>query len=135
MKLISVYDYEKAEWPLWRLLNERTPDQSISHNAMPMWGDHIDFVNSIPYLSWYFVTLDGIALGAIYLTHQREIGIGIFTEHQGHGYAKEAIAELMRLHPGPFLANVNPQNEASIKIFAKFGFVHIQNTYRLEAQA
>lgn len=133
MKLINVYGYNDPCWPLWNLLNERTAEQSISHKAMPTWENHEKFIRSMPYFAWYFVTLDGIVLGACYLTRQREIGIGIFKEHQNRGYAQQAIAEMMRLHPGEFLANINPKNEPSIKLFAKFGFVHIQNTYRLEA--
>jgi L-amino acid N-acyltransferase YncA len=40
----------------------------------------------------------------------------------------------MAKHPRPeFLANINPANARSIRMFEKMGFGHIQNTYRLEA--
>ena len=37
---------------------------------------------------------------------------------------------LMDKHPGPILANINPQNYASLKFFNRCGFKHIQETFR-----
>ena len=123
---------------LWTLLQERTPQQSISHKEMPEWSEHINFVNNHPYKAWYLICEHRCVprmwkkLGAIYLTQQNEIGIQIFNKHRGKGLGKEAVQQLMRLHPGPYLANINPNNDASIAFFKKMGFEHIQNTYRLE---
>ena len=41
----------------------------------------------------------------------------------------DALLELMRLHPGKFLANVNPANEASRKLWESLGGKLIQVTY------
>lgn len=70
-------------------------------------------------------------VGTIYLTTLREIGISIFRSHQRQGYAIQAIDLLTAAHPGKFLANINPKNTASIGMFKKLGFNHIQNTYEL----
>jgi RimJ/RimL family protein N-acetyltransferase len=116
---------------LYMLLSERTKDQSISHQSMPSFVEHSSFVESNPYLAWYLIYDHAEVVGSIYLTKQREVGISIFNHFQGRGLGKEAIKLLMHRHPGKFLANINPNNEVSIKFFNKLGFKHIQNTYVL----
>jgi RimJ/RimL family protein N-acetyltransferase len=66
--------------------------------------------------------VDGIFVGAVYLTRQREVGIGILKAHRGHGYAEKGIRLLLEQHPGRALANINPSNGASIRLFHKLGF-------------
>ena len=122
---------------LWDLLAERTPEQSISHKVMPTWQQHCGFVDSRPYEAWYLVWDEtrealsprGIAVGAVYLSRQREIGVGILRTERGQGHAQWAIGELMRLHPGRFLANISPANEPSARLFGRLGFSLIQHTY------
>jgi RimJ/RimL family protein N-acetyltransferase len=129
VRLDSVYAHADAEDLLYQLLAERTPSQSISHQLMPTLNSHRRFVRSHPYRAWYLI-LDGEErVGAIYLTKEREIGVFVFEKFQRRGYGREAIRLLMRLWPGRFLANINPINEASIRLFQGLGFNHIQNTY------
>lgn len=113
---------------LYSLLSERTPEQSISHKEMPSFDRHMAFVESEPYKAWYLITVEGVAVGATYLTRQNEISIAILKAHRGKGYAKEAIQELMKLHDGPFLANINPSNWPSRCLFRGLGFNYIQVT-------
>jgi hypothetical protein len=42
-----------------------------------------------------------------------------------------AVRELMRLHPGRFLANVNPENAASRKLWEGIGGKLLQVTYEI----
>lgn len=127
----SVYKSKENVQFLYELLKERTPEQSISHRRTPTFEDHQRFVNSKPYFLWNIIKADGISVGSIYLTNQREIGIFIKSEFHGNGYATEAIRRLMSICPGKFLANINPKNTASINLFKKFNAVHIQNTYEI----
>lgn len=130
--LINIYQEENRHAILYSLLNERTPEQSISHKAMPTYQEHVNFVESMPYKKWYFVhsAKEKDYVGTAYLSKHNEIGITIFNEHQGNGYGPQAVKALIDESEGPFLANVNPKNEASIRMFEWFGFTHIQNTYR-----
>jgi len=132
VELISVDQEEESILVLYELLKERTKDQSISHKGLPTMSDHAKFVRSRPYQAWYLIKLDDTYIGSTYLTNQREIGIFIFNEFQGKGYAKKAIESLMTLWPGNFYANINPDNERSIRFFKKLGARHIQNTYELK---
>ncbi len=143
MKLVSVYRERSAIMVLYELLKQRTPEQSISHRKMPTMDEHAAFVRSQPYLAWYLIEDNGAVLsvtegyeahvyvGSVYLTKQREIGIFIFKAHHGKGYAKQAIAMLREKWPGRILANVNPANEPSKRLFERMGGRVIQQTYEL----
>lgn len=130
IKLVSVYQTKGAITKLYELLRERTPEQSISHRRMPTIAEHRAFFHSKPYLAWNFILneYDEI-VGSIYLSKQREIGVFVFRIWHQYGYATQAVKQMMQDWPGKFLANVNPENYASIKFFEQFGAKHIQNTY------
>lgn len=130
MKLINAYGHPSSHDLLWQLLREREPYQSISHKRMPTLAEHKAFIASNPYPHWYLIDC-GDLVGAAYLTERREIGIGILRKHRGNAYGRTAVLELLRLHPGPLLANVNPSNRASLDMFRDLGFTHIQNTLEL----
>ena len=135
MRLVSVYDVPDAEDILYVLLEQRTPEQSISHRKMPTLPEHRAFIQSKPYLAWYLIEEGAQYVGATYLSQQREIGIFIFNAHQGRGLGRQAVEMLMRGHPGEFLANVNPNNANSRRFWEKLGGRLIQVTYRLNASS
>lgn len=114
---------------LYNLLMERKPWQSISHKRMPSFEEHKAFVQSNPYKVWYLILDGGNIAGSIYLTRQNELGIFVYESSQGKGLATQAIKEVMSRHEGPFLANINPLNTASLELFTKLGFNKIQVTY------
>jgi len=132
MQLIDVYESPLAPRLLYELLSERDPHQNISHRAMPHYDDHLDFVRSRPYSAWYLIEavieiVDGAAadtqiVGACYITRQHELGIGILKRYRGRGYAENALKMLIERHPGRHLANINPSNHASLRLFHKLGF-------------
>jgi len=132
INLISVYTTSQALDILYELLQERQPFESISHKHMPSKIEHAGFVQKRPYTAWYLIQANGQFVGATYLSKQNEIGIGILNKYRGKGYAKNAIEEIMRFHPGPYLSNINPENKKSIKLFESLGFAHLQNTYLLD---
>lgn len=130
MKLTPISEHPDHLKILWDLLAERTPEQSISHKGMPTWEDHVAFVGSPPYTAWYLIDMDGFVVGSTYLTHSFEIGISVFHNCRRIGIGSSAVKELMRLHgPRRYLANINPANEASKRMWAKLGFTKIQETY------
>jgi len=140
LRLTDVYaDQDESALILWDLLKERKPEQSISHKKMPTLRRHIDFIASRPYRAWLIIwkrrdAVTDVPAGAIYLTHANEIGIAIFREHQKQGIAPTAIRMLMALPLASsqrYLANINPQNEPSVRMFERLGFTlsHTQLTY------
>ena len=130
MRLISVYHSKEALEILYRLLQERKPEQNISHKEMPTWDQHVSFVQSVPYKAWYLIQNEANEfVGSTYLSKQNEIGIFIFDEYQSLGYGKDVVEILMSQHAGPYLANINPNNSRSIQFFRRMGFSLIQHTY------
>ena len=130
MRLLDAYTHPEAVDVLWQLLQERTPDQNISHRAMPTLAQHKAFIESRPYPAWYLIDC-GHLVGATYLTDRREIGIGILGRFKREGYGRSAIRMLMERHPGKFLANINPANRPSIDMFVDLGFNLLQATYAI----
>ena len=136
LNFVSVYalPFSQACHTLYQLLMERLPEQSISHRHMPTYAAHCDFIARKPYREFVFIEDDGDYVGSIYLTEQNEIGIAIFKAHQGCGYGKEAVKWMMERHHGErLLANINPKNERSIKMFEKLGFNLLQITLTYES--
>jgi RimJ/RimL family protein N-acetyltransferase len=139
MKFVSVYDEPRAVELLYRLLSER--EHNVSHRRMPTMAAHRRFVISRPYRYWYLIEADERYVGAIYLGHNNEIGIGILKEFQGNRYGQQACGLLITKHKPLkgirsirskyFIANINPENETAIRMFQSLGFRHIQNTYEL----
>ena len=129
MQLIDVYTTD-CDRILYDILAERRPEESISHKEMPAWDDHVKFVHSMPYRNWYLISEDSnIPIGTIYLTVAREVGVFVIAEHRGHGYARRAVEMLLDLHPGRILANVNPSNYISRKLWEGMDGELIQVTY------
>lgn len=135
-------DWDKNCSLLYQLLGERKSYESISHNDMPTWKEHEEFVRRKPYKGWYIIHEDlnaeqqNIPVGSIYLSHKNEIGIAIFEKYRKMGFASKAIKELIRLYyyEKYFYANINPMNEKSINLFKKLKFELLQQTYIIEGK-
>lgn len=145
VSLKSVYQYPGAIDTLYELLRLRSteydPHVNVSHRELPPFHQHQAFVRSKPYRKWFIVLADGQVAGSLNLTKLNEIGIVLNPKFRGKGVAKAAIAKLLE-HTRPlpaipshrigrFLANINPKNERSIRLFTSLGFAHSMNTYRL----
>jgi len=129
LKLVNHTDHEF----LYDLLKNRNPNFNISHKKMPLFKEHVKFVNSKPYSKWYIIMRNKEKLGSIYLSKQNEIGIFLKEDIQGKRIGTTALKLLMIKNPKKrFLANINPKNKKSIKYFKKNGFKLIQYTFELE---
>lgn len=126
---------------LYRLLRERSAEGSvnISHRAMPSWEEHLAFIDSTPFRAWYLIEVEGQIVGYVSATFQNEIGIVLFQKYRSSGYGARAVKMLMEKHaPLPaipskraaeWLANINPANERSVRMFCGLGFRVRQVTY------
>lgn len=146
MNLIDIRSRHDRHAILYQLLAERDETINISHKAMPCLGDHARFVEGHPYEAWYFIEAEDAAepshsaglqrpiVGACYLSHQNEIGVAIYKSWRGKGYGPQAIKALIEKHgPRRYLANINPRNEPSARVFSNLGFKIVQHTYELNA--
>lgn len=128
---------------LWDLLRERPDYANISHDGKPERNKHVSFVLAHPYREWCLimeaVTIGKVNVGerwvgAIYITHQNEIGIAILKKYQRKGYARQAIDLMMQRHPRDYyLANTAPRNHPSHRLWESFPDHAIcQITYRIQ---
>jgi len=98
--------------------------------------DHVSYIGSRPYQIWYLIYDAEICVGQVYLSKNNELGVQIFKEFQNRGYGQMALNFMIETYKSiNLLANINPKNEKSIKLFEKLGFKHIQNTYKRDATA
>ncbi len=116
---------------LYLLLEERTKQQSISHQKLPSYREHIKFVLSRPYRCWWLLMHCETMVGAAYVTHANEIGIFLLKNFQRKGFGTEAIRIIKNVVNMPLLANVNPENKESIAFFKNLGAKVLQVTYKL----
>ncbi len=129
LEFVSLYECEDLWYIPYLLLVQREPHQNISHSRLPTLEEHCAFIRTNPYKAWFLLkTNDGIA-GCIYLTHKNEVGIGILKDFRRCGIGKQAIAQLARMYPCRILANINPDNAASLALFKELGFKPLQVTY------
>lgn len=145
MRLINVYEVPEAVGVLYRLLKERAEENdpyiNISHRVLPSWAQHNEFFFSHPFAIWYLIKFGVEWLGYISVTHRNEVGIVLFRKFRDMGYGTTAVKMLIEMVPplpaipskcpGHFVANINPKNKRSIRMFESLGFQHVQNTYAL----
>ena len=151
IELVDVYSHPQHEVILYRLLRERSTEDdrfvNISHRKLPSWEEHEAFVQRNPYWCWYFIMIpkeDGgepWVAGTIYVTRRNEIGIILFKAFRGKRIGTEALGALLAKEKpqpaipgersGQFIANINPGNEASKRLFSYYGFKIVQETWGL----
>lgn len=145
MKLTDVYTAPEAAQILYELLRERSaeddPFVNISHRRLPTLMEHVRFFHSKPYRLWALIEVESRYVGYMSITKRNEIGIVLFMAERGKGYGRQALQLLLAQHQplpaipsersGHFLANINPLNARSIRLFGGLGFKLLQHTYQL----
>jgi RimJ/RimL family protein N-acetyltransferase len=145
VKLVPISEHPDAAKILWDLMEEVSSDQAISHKGMPTWEDHLDFVhraeqglterNGVLYDGFYLIEVGDRIVGYVSLTSLHWIGIRLFRSEQGEGYGPQAVKLLIERHGHRrYVANINPMNSPSRKMFSSLGFKPVQVTYALEAE-
>lgn len=142
----NVYTTPGAVDILWEMLEvrseERDPLVNISHRSLTSRTEHEAFVSSNTFPIWYLVRSDGEWLGYVSLTERNEISIMLLPWGRGKGFGARVLRKFIAevepfpakpsVRSGHFVANINPANERSQRLFRRAGFELIQHTYRLE---
>ena len=107
---LTLREVEKIDYEfLFKLLQDRKPNVSISHKKMSTYSQHIEFIESKPYEKWYIVLLDEKNIGSTYLSKNDEIGISLIEEMQGKGMGSRILELIIEKNPrNRYLANINP---------------------------
>lgn len=124
---------------LWQLMLERPAFANISHDGKADRSRHLQHVLYHPHREWCLIADADTSkwVGGIYITHRDEIGIGILSEHQRKGFARQAIEAMMQRHRKDcYYANVAPGNHPSHRMWESFAnHAIVQVTYRIERGA
>lgn len=135
LKFQKIIPTKKQIDTLFLLLKDRK--HPISHKTLPSKIDHHNFVNSNPYMIWYILEKNSIAIGSLYIHKDNSIGVNLTKVIQ------EDIVEIINfikknhvpLPPIPslrradFFVNIAPDNKEMIKIFRKLDLLEIQRSY------
>ena len=118
---------------LYELLKNKNPNSNISHKKMPSYYEHVKFVMSKPYTSWYIIECDKKNVGSIYLSKRDEIGISINNDFEYDQIAKMALKLLMKINPRKrYRVNVSPKNIRLQEFFLKSGFTGFEYVYEMK---
>ena len=115
----------------------KVKSHNISHNALPNYAEHKDFVINNPYRLWNIIRKKNLLIGNFYLSYENNIGINLINPSEK--YYIFIIKKILKnylplkgkksLRSEYFLINSNPSNQKLIKAIKSIGMEHIQNTY------
>lgn len=121
---------------LFELLKNR--DNSISHDELPPYEEHKEFVENHPYRAWFILTKKDSILGTFYLTNENSVGINFVSQfYDGDVEAifqylqrnYRPLAEIKSVRRGDFFINVSQKNKKLIDSLERLKKVRLQATY------
>lgn len=122
---------------LYELLDSRK--YSISHESLPSFEDHKEFVENHPYRFWWILRKEKKAIGTAYIT--RENGIGINLKVEEISIYQKVIARVTEefdplpaipsVRPHFFFVNAPPSNTSLNQALEKLGYRVTQKTYKV----
>lgn len=123
---------------LYDLLSLRM--HGISHNAMPSFSDHVNFVANHPYRAWFFVRSGGRFVGTLNLNNDNTVGLNLIPGLIDSHYLNciefiksnfEPLPEIKSVRAGFFAINVAPRNKELIDKLTRINRKILQITYNL----
>ncbi|QWE28990.1 hypothetical protein [Polynucleobacter sp. AM-7D1] len=122
---------------LYELLKKRV--HNISHNSLPTYNDHKNFVKNSPYRVWYLIKVHDGYIGSLYLLNDNCVGIFVDPNYD-HAieYAiswalmsHKPLPEIKSIRSSNFHINVSPSNDRLKKAIQNIGGTKIQTTFSL----
>ena len=122
---------------LYKLLKDRT--HNISHSKVPDYEEHIKFVNSHPYRSWYLIKKKNNYVGTFYIKDDNSIGLNVINLDKNIvlnciNYIKRNFApreSSASMVPNYFFINVAATNHELIKIMDELIINQLQISYKI----
>ena len=122
---------------LYELLESR--DHSISHQSMPTFEQHRNFVLSKPYQNWYLVFNGDQAVGSFYVQTDNSVGLNLScVKKEWVDTILEFLianscpnSEIFSKVPPYFYINVSYNDKALAKTLEEMGHVPIQTAYKI----
>ena len=135
-KVVTVKDIEI----LYDLLKKRK--YSISHDTLPSFENHKNFVLSEPYQHWYIIIENQKEVGTFYIQKDNSIGMNIISPSIGKvkkiiDYINQNIEPNRAVpskKPGYFYINVATSNYILLNILDEIGCSAIQKSFKLKTK-
>jgi len=141
VRLVNIYPRPK-DWPLLLAIFKDRPKESRITSAgkkTPSTQEHIDFVGTLPYRYWYFISVNKRMVGELHVTFLNEIGLSLFEKERCRGYGADALRQFIAKHKplpaltsrrrGEWLVNIAKGNILGKLFFSRMGFRPIQETW------
>ena len=117
----------------------KTRKYNISHQQIPTFAEHLDFVSHSPYLHWKIIFHKNKPIGTIYIQKNNSIGLNLNSFKEDWIYQiifyiksnfipKDALPSLI---PSYFYINVPASNKKLIKYLKKYNLKDIQVSYKI----
>lgn len=121
---------------LFDLLESR--EFSISHEEMPTFNDHKEFVMMNPYYKWCIIKVNEKSIGSFYINMDNSVGIRLLKKQTK--YLELVLIEFRKqFTPQPaiksvrykdFFFNINPLDKLMLKVLKKNGYKISQLTLK-----
>ena len=111
---------------------------NISHEKMPPYKDHVNFVKNHPYRKWFLIKSKNHAVGSIYLTFNNGIGVNFNEDLSDKDLEKilkhalfkhQPLNEIKSVRTSKFHIRLNPSNKKLIRVASGIGMKLIEQTY------
>jgi hypothetical protein len=110
---------------LYELLDIRHPEENITHNGMPTYAEHVDFMDAKPYKEDYIIEENEVRIGRLYITHDDKIGIHTIDKSE-----EKALQYLLQMRDiSKFQFEVSPRNKRFMQILERNGYTLLHHTY------
>jgi len=114
-------------------------EHNISHEEIPDFEDHINFVRSAPYRAWYLIYRKNIAVGTFYIKYDNSIGINFPSQRKSE---INEIIEFIKLKylpnepiksmvPNFFYVNLPSSAHDVQSVMRELGHKEIQRSYKI----
>ena len=141
-EFLNVYSCDDHYKTLYKMLAERK--FHISHQTMPEFRSHIEFVASKPYRTWFFIKYFEEYIGNFYIQEDNSIAINIESDHYENGIQatikyintnfspRESVKSKI---PKEFFINLPFEDKNYQDILYKIGLKPAQISYKLNKKS
>lgn len=138
IQLVSVKKSDSHAKILFETLKKRK--NKISHDILPSYVEHKNFVLNHPYRAWYIIKADDEIVGNAYLLKNNCVGITVVKKSRR---VTPAVIEIIlnkykplkaikSVRPGNFVFNVSPNSKDYIQILEQMGARLVQMTFAFD---
>lgn len=135
VQLVPVSNSDEHNSALYELLKKR--HSGISHETLPTFTEHEEFVRNHPYRYWFIVVCNSKHIGSVYIQKDNTIGVNLLLEHidktefvLSHLLSHyKPLAPVKSVRSKWFCINVPAEDENLVYEISKLKAIEIQRTY------